>query len=543
LLPQVAPIHIITDSSHQLIQHQPLIPSTFFPQQQHSTPENVLIFSATMPVKPPPKPKFNTLTTAGRVAKAAHERAAAMKKQDKPTPTPTQGTTTPPPQQSPTSPKAPTVPIKKKRKMQILPPPHELAAEAKLKEDAKASKSKSKKKQAPLTTKEKLAASAAAKARENKRKQPVVHDGVGLKAVENVAVWGMAGGGGDGEGGKGKGKGKGTKKAAAEKPKNLMDFMRDFKQVPSAGKNAETKGRKAGGGGAGKVKAVRESVLVRATERTMRLKAEMDCSSSIESEQQDDSSSGSHLMTLPLEVRQRIWRLVVVEKQFFVYPAISPEQPDLAMTSRQIRGEVLPLYYGENTFAVEVPVEPARTSGRVSLEPVRKWTVALAGGGHLGTIRKWALSLVLPASSVADVGTHELKSSRELILSLQYPKSGTKNHVEQPEIEIHRKGSCLLPGHEEHRQCARMCYPRWVDDALFAAFLAEKDDRGKQVVLFAASIGRKGHELVGSQCVDEAERKGNELVGSQYVDAAERKGHELAVSQCMDEPEVIDLSD
>jgi hypothetical protein len=310
--------------------------------------------------------------------------------------------------------------------------------------------------------------------------------------------------------------------------------MRDFKQVPDA-KGGGAKGKKAGGGGgAGKAKVVRESVLVRATERTMRLKAEMDLSTTIESEQQDDSSSGSHLMTLPLEVRQRIWRLVVVEKQFFVYPVISPEQPDLAMTSRQIRGEVLPLYYGENTFAVEIPVETMGRTGRLSLEPVRKWAAALEGGGHLGTIRKWALSLVLPASSVAGVGTSKLKSDRELVISLQYPKSGTNKHV-QPDIEIHRKGSCLLPSHEEHRQCARMCYPRWVDDALAAALLAEKEDRGKQVVLFAVSIGRKGHELIGSQCVDEVEKKGHELVGSQCVDEVEHAPENA--------PEVIDLSD
>jgi hypothetical protein len=340
----------------------------------------------------------------------------------------------------------------------------------------------------------------------------------------------------DGKGGISKGKGgnggKG-KKVAAEKPKNLMDFMRDFKQVPSSsaaaaggdGKNGKGKGT---GGGAGKAKVVaRESVLVRATERTQRLRADVDRSGhsvEVESEHQDDTSSGSRLMTLPLEVRQRIWRLVVVEKDFFVYPVISPEQPDLAMTSRQIRGEVLPLYYRENTFAVEIPVE--KTSGRVSFEPVRKWTKALEGAGHVRTIKKWALSLVLPAGDVAVSGMPKLEGNRELvIISLQYPKS-TQKHV-QPDVGIHRKGACLLPGHEGHRQCARMCYPRWVDDALAAALLAEKDDRGKQVVMFAASIGRKGHELVGSQCVDGPDRSGHELVGSQCVD-----GHE-----------VIDLSD
>jgi len=261
-----------------------------------------------MPVKPAPKPKFNTLTTAGRVAKAAHERAAAMEQ------TPPQ-TTPPPPQPS-------TSPVKKKRKARILPPPHEIAAEAKLKEDAKEAKNGSKKKKkAPLTTKEKLAESSAARARERKRKQPVVHDGVGLKVVE----------GGSGE------KSSRAKKTAAEKPKNLMDFMRDFRQMPAAAAaaSAGSKGKKSG---EGRLKAVRESVLVRPTERTKRLRVaeEGQRPTPIQDDERQDNTSPSKplLMTLPREVRQRIWRLVVVEAQFFVYPAISPEQPDLAMTGR-----------------------------------------------------------------------------------------------------------------------------------------------------------------------------------------------------------------
>ena len=320
----------------------------------------------------------------------------------------------------------------------------------------------------------------------------------------------------------GKGKGKGKGKVAAEKPKNLMDFMRDLKQVPTAPRVKKT----GGAAESGKAKVVRESVLVRATERTMRLKADVeqpDLPVGIKSEYEQDASSGSRLMTLPLEVRQRIWRLVVVETQFFVYPAISAEQPDLAMTSRQIRGEVLPVYYGENTFAVEIPVETMGNlkSGRVSLEPVRKWTAALEGGGNMGTIKKWALSLVLPAHDVTGAGAPKLKSNQELVISLQYPKSGTKKHA-QPDVEIHRQGSCLLPSHEEYRQCMKMtCYPRWVDDALAAAALAEEDNRGKQVVLFAVSIEKKGRELLGSRCVDEPERKEYELVGSQRVNSAD----------------------
>jgi len=441
-----------------------------------------------MPVKSTQKlkPKFNILTTPGRIAKAAHERAA-MEEKEKHTKIPEK--TTPPPQQTDTLTSSLE---KKKRKIQILPPPHELAAEADLEALTKEAKGGSKKK-APLTTREKLAESAAIRARGSKRKQQVVHDGVGLKVVESG-------------GGEKKAKGK---KAAGEKPKNLMDFMRDLKEMPATA--AETTGpmeKKTSRGGAGRAKAVKESVLVRPTGRTRRLKAKADGRQSIlfQNELQDDTYLSSLLMTLPLEIRQRIWRLVVVETQFFVYPAISPEQPDLAMTSRQIRGEVLPLFYGENTFAVEVPIETVRnsTSGRVSLGPARKWVAALEEGEHVGTIRKWVLSLMLPAREVAGAGMPRLKSGGEVLISLQYPKSGTKDH-QHPELEIHRQGTCLLPSHDKYRQCVRMCYPLWLDDAMAAAFLVEKDNRGKQVIHFAASIKRKVHELAECLCMETAE--------------------------------------
>jgi hypothetical protein len=80
-----------------------------------------------------------------------------------------------------------------------------------------------------------------------------------------------------------------------------------------------------------------------------------------------------------------------------------------------------------------------------------------------------------------------------------------------------------------------MCYPRWVDDALAAALLAEKDGRGKQVVMFAASIGRKGHELVGSQCVDAPENT-PEKAPQNAPDKAPENAPENA-------PEVIVLDD
>jgi hypothetical protein len=166
------------------------------------------------------------------------------------------------------------------------------------------------------------------------------------------------------------------------------------------------------GGAKGKAK-VRESVLVRPTDRTRRMQQSgqrlgesmvTTAALSVKPKREDDdgasTNSQASLMGLPFELRQRIWHHAVVETQFFVYPAINQERPDLAMTSRQICNEALPLSYGENIFAIEIPVsveasmgkKKAKDPGRRSLLLVNKWIAALQAREYLGTIRKWALS-------------------------------------------------------------------------------------------------------------------------------------------------------
>jgi hypothetical protein len=214
-------------------------------------------------------------------------------------------------------------------------------------------------------------------------------------------------------------------------------------------------------------------------------------------------------MSLPLELQQRIWRLVVVETQFFVYPAINQEQPDLAMTSRKIRNDVLPLYYGENTFAIEIPasVEGKRKSKdpeRMSLLLVRKWMAALEGREYFGTIKKWALSWAPPPIRDVRVGGPEHAGNREVIVSICYPKPGSANaQAIRPDIEIHRQAFCLLKSHELFQPCVCMCYPAWLDNAVAAAVLAGGQDRGKQILMIAKDAEKRGGELVGSRCEDD----------------------------------------
>ncbi|GAB7324564.1 hypothetical protein MBLNU13_g08463t1 [Cladosporium sp. NU13] len=433
------------------------------------------------------KPKFNTLTTAGRIAKAAHEREQATAKS------------------TPASPPSDAMPPKKKsRKIPILAPPAELEAEALRRAEAK-KKPKPKPKKAPLTTKDKVTAS--------KRKKAFVpgeDDEKGFRA---------------GRGGEPKTKG--------EKPRNLMDIMRDLGQMGSAapvsasstfaGKVQTVASSGPRGRAKGKARE-RESVLMRPTERTRRIQqsrqrqgeiraAPVACSVTIKREDGRGSSSNpqADIMNFPLELRQRIWRLAIVETQFFVYFAINQEQPDLAMTSRQIRKEVLPLYYGENTFAIEIPASVEFGMGKkkskdpetTSLLLVRKCMAALEDSEYFGMISKWALSWAPPTRDLR-VGVPGHAGNREVIVSICYPQAKSANEkAARPKIEIHRQAFCLLKSHELFQPCICMCYPAWLDDAVSAAVLAEGQNRGKQILMIAKDVEKRGGELVGSRCEDD----------------------------------------
>lgn len=393
------------------------------------------------------QPRFNTLTTAGRIAKAAYEREqAAANKSTAASPLPYH-----------------MPPKKKSRKVPVLAPPAELEAEALRRAEAK-KKPKPNPKKTPLTTKDKIAAS--------KKKKPFV-------PIENDDDNSFRGGRGRGP------------MMRGEKPRNLMDIMRDLGQMGSTARTSASStvlGKvqtvsSSGPKGRGKGKAKeRESVLVRPTERTRRMQQSHQrqgtlaaSSANIKREDNDSplSNPQASLMGLPLELQQRIWRLVVVETQFFVYPAINQEQPDLAMTSRKIRNDVLPLYYGESTFAIEIPAsvevgmgkKKSKDSERTSILLVRKWMSALEDREYFGMIRKWALSWTPPPLRRLRVGGPEHAGNREVIVSI--------------------------------------CYPTWLDNAVAAAVLAEGQYRGKQILMIAKDIKKRGGELVGSRCEDD----------------------------------------
>jgi len=143
----------------------------------------------------------------------------------------------------------------------------------------------------------------------------------------------------------------------------------------------------------------------------------------------------------------------------------------------------------------------AKDPARISMARVEKWVAALADRGYVGTIRQWALSWAPPfRPGFANAG------NRDVIVSICYPNPGsTTGQDSQPTIEIHRQAFCLLRSHELHRPCVCMCYPTWLNDAVAAAVLAEGEDRGKQILMVAKVVEKRGVELMENWCKDEIE--------------------------------------
>ena len=67
---------------------------------------------------------------------------------------------------------------------------------------------------------------------------------------------------------------------------------------------------------------------------------------------QDSQTNKHHILGLPAEVRNRIFRFALLEADQIELSASSPIPPGLLSVSKQIREETLYLYYGENHFTI-----------------------------------------------------------------------------------------------------------------------------------------------------------------------------------------------
>ncbi|KAK0946355.1 hypothetical protein LTR29_002117 [Friedmanniomyces endolithicus] len=207
------------------------------------------------------------------------------------------------------------------------------------------------------------------------------------------------------------------------------------------------------------------------------------------------------LMDLPKELRCEIYSFVVVECHSFIRPnsVTGREQPDLAMVSREVREEVLPIFYAKNTFALDMtetcgmrPVEY-----RNGLEIAAVWAKAIdRGGSSFSYIRNWIFDYPGPLYTRSD----ECNTDRSLMLSVRFKKDSANFWTAK--VEVHRDASCIMPGFEEHGSCNIVLTPEWVNGIVIAACdLAEGGRMTAETFKgLARALKLRMNELVGSRC-------------------------------------------
>ena len=279
----------------------------------------------------------------------------------------------------------------------------------------------------------------------------------------------------------------------------------------------------------------KEGVLFRPTLRATRTKASQKAqqnpkpgNSGQSSDSTDDTvtSKPFRVMELPRELRDAIWELAVVNTTSFVHPDTDTgkEQPDLAMTSRQVRNEVLPIYYGKNVFAVEVtgPLQITTVAKRwmgkgvqirKGIPALEKWAAQLETGQKwFSSIRQWAFCCMKtsPCVGVTNSNVIDLGPYKEdlVIASVNFRKP--KDCGWTASVEIHGQAPCILSGHNEYATCEINLTPKWLNTVVREvtdACDSEGPSKGL-VVGIARSVRLHGSELFDSRCKQVAKKLG-----------------------------------
>lgn len=223
-------------------------------------------------------------------------------------------------------------------------------------------------------------------------------------------------------------------------------------------------------------------------------------------------------LDLPDEVRARIYRHAVVEEKLCIWPT-SPtgrEQPDISMVNRQVRNEVLPIFYGENTFAISIsPMKKApkvkkilncATKGVNAKEPmsglmaVKEWALTLDNNNThcFAMIRKWAFEYIDP-----DVGfmPEAGEESKSCVLSIRPPEDVyTEEGIEvSPLVEVHREAACFMPGWGECGKCVCQRTPLRVNAAVIA-WQAAGEFKAMELINLAKQLQDLVEELAEACC-------------------------------------------
>jgi hypothetical protein len=211
------------------------------------------------------------------------------------------------------------------------------------------------------------------------------------------------------------------------------------------------------------------------------------------------------VLDLPKELREMVYELVVVNPNAFVFPSgrrTGVQQPDLAMTCREIRNEVLPVFYKNNTFTIEIGAAVRAKKIGAPLEgmaAIEKWSNVIEKKGWFGLIRKWAVVYTAEQPSPfrhaqGRVTTTTLLASRmmglkrlpgvveeasdDIFLSIQFPKNNLEEGT--PRVEVHREAACILPGLEGYGVCQIRVTPEWVNAGVLRVMNWAEDMRKAQ---------------------------------------------------------------
>ena len=191
-------------------------------------------------------------------------------------------------------------------------------------------------------------------------------------------------------------------------------------------------------------------------------------------------------LELPDSVKTRVYRLVVVDSKACVWPT-SPtgaEQPDFSMVCKEIRSAILPIFYGENTFAVDIampaddPRKVRQKSGQApmtrpisGLQAVQKWAKVLSekrndNGEWFGKIKNWCFNYQDPKAGfeTSKAAASASSANRSFVVSLRI--ADTKGEEGFVSVEVHRHAACVMPGLADYYE---RCATKWAPDELCKA--------------------------------------------------------------------------
>jgi hypothetical protein len=202
------------------------------------------------------------------------------------------------------------------------------------------------------------------------------------------------------------------------------------------------------------------------------------------------------------------------------------EQPDLAMTCKVIREEVLEIFYAENMFGVDVSpgaidlrvpvvVSPkGKSKGAkkgVHAEEIKRgrsmfarWSSVLEEEGWFAKIRKWCFKFepYQPDAFIKLVTDGIGQEHQNLLVSLTMKKQA--DGAWGADVEVHRDALCVTPGSERYGQCLVIASPEWLNDRVIGMLDAAKGDdiSGKMIAALGEDVREGGERLAEFKCID-----------------------------------------